>query len=171
MIIVEGMDNAGKTTLVDRLSEDLKLLRISNRKRPTGLTDMYWYAISMVELSKQYPTIFDRWQIISEPIYGPICRGTDWPSQADLYALEAMTTAVNPLIIYCRPPDEVILNFGDRPQMEGVIDQAKQLIAAYDRAIERLEKSGWFGVLRYDYKTDTYEVLRKQVLDFFEKVD
>ncbi len=40
-----------------------------------------------------------------------------------------------PLIIYCRPPEEKIFNFGDREQMYGVFEKRIDLLFAYDTPV------------------------------------
>lgn len=157
MIIVEGCDNSGKSTLINQLSEDLKLLVVANRRRPTCTGDVVMWTCDAIRLGSRYPTIFDRWQPISEPIYGPICRGTMWPDSNTLKSLHSLT--IGALVVYCRPPDHVILNFGDRPQMEGVIKNAKEIIKAYDLRMAMLP----FPVIQYDYTQDDYKVLREAV--------
>lgn len=162
MIVVEGMDNTGKTTLISKLAEELKLLSITNRRRPQRREDVFHYTANMTMLSLHFSTIFDRWQAISEPIYGPICRGIGFLEDGDTDYLHAVTRVANPLIIYCRPQDSTILNFGERDQMEGVIDNGRELITAYDLEMETVAK--WFPVIRYDFERDTYDSIRDQAL-------
>lgn len=162
MIIIEGCDNSGKTTLIQRLAEELKLLSITNRRRPQQREDVFNYTANMVMLSLHFSTIFDRWQAISEPIYGPICRGIGYLEPGDTDYLHAVAQVANPLIIYCRPQDSTILNFGERDQMEGVIENGRKLIEAYDHEMEHVAR--WFPVVRYDFERDTYDSIRDQAL-------
>jgi len=167
MLIVEGCDNAGKTTLVAQLSADLRLLTLNNRQRPLTLQDSKDYLHLTAPLASRFKTIFDRWQPISEPIYGPICRGVHLFSPQDIayqhYYLQECK--LKPVIIYCRPSDGKILNFGDREQMEGVIENAKKIIDGYDRMMAWIEDQ-WFPVVRYDYEHDTYDSLKEKVLGY-----
>jgi len=162
MIVVEGCDNSGKTTLIQRLAEELKLLSITNRRKPQQRADVFHYTTDMVMLSLHYSTIFDRWQAISEPIYGPICRGIGYLESGDTDFLHRVAQVAKPLLIYCRPRDSTILNFGERDQMAGVIENGPRLIAAYDREIKYASR--WFPVVRYDFERDTYDSLRDQAL-------
>lgn len=124
IIICEGMDNTGKTTLAKRLSVSLGI-PYHYRTRPRNLEEA---AQQIRDTPRE--CVVDRWAPISEPIYGPICRGSTWMSIIDKAHLMSITPDYT--LVYCRPPRQTILNFGTRYQMEGVIQHADQLIDAYD---------------------------------------
>lgn len=168
MIIVEGCDNSGKTTLVSALSGDLRLLSIVNRQRPLSLQDSYAYLTRVLPLALRFATIFDRWQPISEPIYGPICRGVHLFNDAHIQNQFRMTKnmALQPLVIYCRPSIEKIMDFGEREQMAGVIENAPAIVAAYDHQIEWLKQH--FPVVRYDFERDTYDHIKQVALEHLQ---
>lgn len=78
IIIVEGPDGAGKTTLINKLLatyKDSKVFKFSNPKNPNE-EQLSMYANALVAAAKECETvIFDRsW--FSELVYGPIVRGT-----------------------------------------------------------------------------------------------
>lgn len=129
LIIVEGMDNTGKTTLANRLADDLKLVLVSNKKRPESFQDIKEYCTKICELAENRHVITDRWAPISEKIYGPICRDSHIYKDENE---EEFETQVHTFIIYCRPTIKTIKEFGNRSQMEGVIEKADELIKAYD---------------------------------------
>ena len=156
MIIVEGCDNAGKTTLVHKLSDELRLLTVLNRRRPKSLQDSWDYLIRLMPLASWYPCILDRFMAVSEPIYGPICRGVQLYDKASIrqqfeFAAKSLKGSL-PLLIYCRPRQDLILNFGDRPQMDGVVQNAHMLIDAYDTQIVWLRDVVGIPVVLYDYE-------------------
>ena len=62
----------------------------------------------------------------------------------------------NPIFIYCRPKKENVLDFGDREQMEGVIEQSKKLLEAFDNLYNRMIQNE-FDIFRYDYNVSTPE--------------
>ena len=62
----------------------------------------------------------------------------------------------NPIFIYCRPKKENVFNFGDREQMEGVIEQSKKLLEAFDNLYNRMIQNE-FDIFRYDYNVSTPE--------------
>lgn len=162
MIIVEGCDNTGKSTLVAKLAEDLKLLVINNKRRPKDYTEASNYLHQVMTSFPGIPTILDRLCTISEPVYGPICRNTHIYSQAQLRGDLDFLLRHNPTIIYCRPPVATILGFGDRPQMEGVKDNARSIIGAYDLTIDQLALQG-FRVVHWDYTNYDYKWIKQKV--------
>lgn len=112
MIIVEGPDGAGKTTLINRLSEELDL-PIAPRvvsKEAEAMVDLKAWTENNVKLGFQ-ATIFDRHRLISEPIYGPALRDTDEPGFDDpVWFINMMYNLydLDPVIIYCLPPFETV---------------------------------------------------------------
>ena len=168
MIIVEGCDNTGKSTLVQKLSGDLKLLTINNRRRPESISDSWDYLYAVAPLAARFPTIADRWQPISEPIYGPICRNTQIFSLREIELQHEYLTSWDalkkPTLIFCRPPLDRILQFGTREQMEGVIDNARRIVSAYDTEMARLEHhTNYFNIVRWDFAHDSYDDLLSRV--------
>ncbi len=164
MIIVEGMDNSGKTTLVQRLSIDLKLLVLNNRRRPKEAQDIKDYVDMITPLCRTFPTILDRFAPISEPIYGPICRNSHLLTEGEVHDLLQHISIYNkPLVIYCRPDKDRILKFDDSiEQMDGVIKHAPALVEAYDRSMKNLQMN-WFTVFYYDWEFDSYDSLVHQI--------
>lgn len=158
LIIVEGCDNSGKTALARKLAADLRLLLMNNRKLPTSIEDMVVYRMMVSQVCQHFPTILDRFSLISEPIYGPICRQVDILPSADAIVQLHKLDTPRLIIIYCRPRDECILRFGEIEQMDSVVDHAPELIAAYDRVMKTLSQAG-FMVLHYDWEQDSYDSL------------
>lgn len=149
MIVVEGMDNTGKTTLVSQLREKyLFPVLVSSRYYETENRTEKWvrWIYKMMELSRDEHIIFDRFPLISEHVYGPILRGknvlAEHPAWPDLLGKFG---GLEPLIIYCRPPMEHVLNWRERPQMGGVKEQSEKLLKAYDEAMR------FFWPTHYDY--------------------
>lgn len=112
MIVVEGPDGAGKTTLINTLASELKL-PIAPRvvsKDAEAMTDLMQWVDENLHAGWQ-PTIFDRHRLISEPIYGPILREDFEPGFSDPQWFEPRLRAfygLNPVIIYCLPDFEVV---------------------------------------------------------------
>lgn len=146
MIILEGMDNSGKSKLAVHLSEIFELPLIHS---PKDRSNMVNDALTMLVLNPR--AVLDRFSVISESIYGLIIRGRigfdDYNAQWGFY-MDRLARC-KPLIIYCRPSDEKILDFGEGEQMYGVIANAEELIAAYDAFMTKWRKRFW--IYRYDF--------------------
>ena len=156
MLIFTGMDNSGKTTLVNKASQELgypvvKSLGPNHSKDEKHL----WFLDQMTrEVSFPNSVIFDRFLPFEEMVYGKVLRGDPIYSLDDPYMKSLKE--LNPLIVYTRPPSEVIFNFGDREQMEGVIETKEKLLAAWDDLMWKLMARGWY-VQVYDYTTELEE--------------
>ena len=136
MIIVEGPDGSGKTTLVNWLKEELQL-EVSPRvvsKETRALIDLQTWVDNNLELGL-VPRIFDRHRLISEPIYGPILRDDAEPGFDSLSWLGprmARFYNLKPLIIYCLPSmAEVMKNLRNDPDNIAVIDRAERIYRSY----------------------------------------
>lgn len=120
MIIVEGPDSSGKSTLVEKLKDRLHLVHIKPIKHgpPVDAKDLYERAKHiLMEATKHQKnnTIVDRFGLIGESIYGPVCRGKDmWVEIPDKkQEIFSAFNTLNPFIIYCRPPANIIANLAN----------------------------------------------------------
>lgn len=151
MIVIEGPDNSGKSTLGEYLSQQLQTpLRHSEKPNPE------WTALEALEHScrqlRPQQAILDRIYVISEYIYGPICRGRS--ALAEQHARAMLDLYSRPyLIIYCRPRMDTILRNGGREQMEGVLDNHQKIVEAYDSLMEELARFSCCKILRYDWQS------------------
>lgn len=150
MIIVEGMDNTGKTTLIKSLVKDLDLTHIKSPGPKDSLASFSWVIESLKEKRKNI--IYDRYFLISERVYGPVLRGEDVFGDYT-FDLVSLMLRKSPLIIYCRPPELTIKDWGDRDQMAGVKSQYSSLLTRYDWIIELIGEIACNSTLvhKYDY--------------------
>jgi len=168
ILIVEGMDNTGKTTLCDQLSRAFDLPLIHSIGGPgissKEMTD--WIKLWLHRGRAIGGIVIDRLSLISEPIYGELLRGQSNLDPEDARETWALVAEMSPTIIYCRPPlDTILRSMEDRPQMSGVVDNALRLIRDYDQAFLHLHT--WGGVpsyLRYNWDADP------QALDLIEEI-
>lgn len=149
MIIVEGMDNTGKSTLAKLLSDTFQLPVVDRQGRPETDDEMMQQIMSFLLLDP--PAILDRHPLISERVYGLILkdrRDIFQPPLTFSFYLERLLRD-DPLIIYCRPLVSSILNF-DKDQMRGVKERAEALVEFYDAFMDQL-KDMCFNIYTYDY--------------------
>lgn len=153
MIIVTGMDNSGKTTLAVKVSQELGIPLVKSLGPNHTKDEKHLWFLDQMTRETIFPnsTIFDRFLPLEEMVYGKVLRGDPIYSLDDPFMKSLKD--LNPFIIYTRPSSEVIFNFGDREQMEGVIETKEKLLAAWDDLMWKLINSGW-NVQTYDYTVD-----------------
>ena len=102
--------------------------------------------------------ILERFSILEELVYGNVLRNhskfrlddMDWVRDYDF------------IIVYCRPEDELIYNFGDREQMAGVIEEKEKLVEAWDNLIIDLARMG-FVIIPYDWTKMNLDSITKMI--------
>ncbi|WNO27814.1 thymidylate kinase [Microbacterium phage Huwbert] len=160
MIIVEGPDGAGKSTLIRELV-DVTGFEVAPRvvsKETEAMVDLKVWVEDNLDLGP-HDAIYDRYRLISEFIYGPTLRITQQPGFTDpdwvLHHLSKLYKN-DPIIIYCLPPlDTVRYNLEGDADNTRVVDHIQQIYTAY------LERASMDLIMRphrtiiHDY-TDTY---------------
>jgi hypothetical protein len=161
MIVVEGPDGAGKTTLINQLVE-LTGLPVAPRvvsKEAKAMVDLVQWVADNLDAGWQ-PTIFDRHRLISEPIYGPIFREQPMEGFSNpLWFLDRLRSfyELEPLIIYCLPPlSTIYANIMTDPD-NAIYHEDPSLVhkvwGAYYNKITTEKALGLFSFV-YDYTQD-----------------
>lgn len=155
MLIIEGPDNSGKTTLCTDLRKRLGIPVVhSERPNPAWGAERILAHSNHQLLPKRI--IRDRIYVISEYVYGRVIRGGS--ALRGLHADALMDLYQRPyLIIYCRPDDRAILDSQGREQMEGVLDKHQAIIQEYDKLMGEVALN--CKVVRYDYQSDRVDDL------------
>lgn len=159
MIIVEGPDGAGKTTLIKSLQE-LTGFEVAPRvvsKETKALFDLQVWVEENLDTGDQ-DIIYDRYRLISEFIYGPVLRVQQQPGFTDLdWTLNMLSQLyeLEPIIIYCLPPLDVVkANLANDPDNTQVVNHIEQIYTAY------LQRASLDVIMRptrtilYDYTED-----------------
>lgn len=158
MIIVEGPDACGKSTLAKRIVEELDI--------PThhfgGPPDTEKEAVNRCELilDQRGLVVFDRVIMISEPIYSLIRSS---PNLLAKYEYIKPLLELNPLIIYCRIYHGSQINRLNRDQSskdyksEGHINQVTRHIDDLNKSYDYIMRS--IPHLFYDFEKMPVEVI------------
>lgn len=181
MVIVEGPDGAGKSTLCKKLLEDFhgelgsswyntipireKLSggRIVARVANAIAVDWSWRGMSQEVL---YDRLF-----FSELVYGPVLRGSCAFTRSQAHEVVETLWGMKVPVIYCRSDVPTMRkNIRKKPQLEGVPEQFDQIVKEYDFL---LGKGYWDEVhpVVYDYnyqEPSTYDTIHTMVTAHLE---
>ena len=154
LVIIEGPDGGGKTTLLKTLRERLskQAFFIQSNSKIKTTEELVAYSKFLVEAPDELTIITDRYPFFSEAVYGPLLRQKDL-SMASIDSGEASKIGVrdNSLVIYCRPPWPTLKrNLENEPQRKGVKEKILFITKKYDTIIEEV-KFGGVPVIQYDY--------------------
>jgi len=157
MIIIEGMDNSGKTTLAKTLAAHFDWPLVHSPGYCPGMID--WTKKALLEDTIK---IYDRFPLISEAVYGPILRNNNSFNSEKGKALISLFYDRKPLIIYCNPPVKIIeRRMGE--QMEGVKKHLGDLIISYNEHIRFLQQFNFYVVF-YNYTDPSDDAVVKAVV-------
>lgn len=164
MIILEGPDNSGKSTLARELANLTRYLVIHPGGAPI---DAAHEIQCMEEQFKQsgLNVIHDRVTCISQPVYNTM-RNTSGPSIGTCKHIFKLLNHRHNLIIYCRPPNEIVLSMQnhvvkshDSPEHIKLVEaNQEKLVASYDLLFSLVPH------IKYDYTIDSAEDLAKLLL-------
>lgn len=156
MIIVLGFDNTGKSTLSHTIAKDFDR-KVINSLGPVPKSKQ----VEFMNESIENEGLHERFPFFEELVYGPILREESNFNFNEPIALKLKLK--EPTIVYCRPPREEILNWGQREQMDGVIEGSIALLNAWDELMFHLIADDW-NVLPYDWTQDgAYNELKERI--------
>ena len=148
MIILEGTDNTGKTTLAQDLVARFHHLGLYMVKSPGSGPTLGDWIIKELKKNDQ-AAIYDRF-FFSEYVYGPVLRGKVCYTRTQDPEMVRLMCKAQPVVIWCsRPPERIAVSFDEREQMEGVVDNLKQIEEKYQQVM-----LGYLYLLRYFVKYD-----------------
>ena len=157
LIILEGPDCGGKTTLMRELTQSHELLAVHNGPFPRLSSAQLprFYVEAMMPMLHGYQSmVFDRsW--LSEPIYGLAFRnGTDRVGPANRRHLERIAMKHGGVVVLCLPPWEAVkTKWLERKKADSeaeYLDKIEQLKIVYDRYVD-LQHATDLPVVVYDY--------------------
>lgn len=161
IFVVEGPDNAGKTTLAHRLAKALSGVYIKSEVKPNDTSFVQAFEAWTESAAMLFPAvILDRHHWISAPVYDHILRGR---SRVDTFAATMACGALN--VIYCRPRDSTISDFSpDISQLAGVQEHIGAIIKMYDQLFRGVSRGLFRTLKEYDYQQDSFDSILKHVM-------
>lgn len=157
MIILEGPDGGGKTTLLNRLCKDTGLPAHERASDSVAgpKVDLYaWTVRDMHSWRNSKVSIYDRHPLTSEHIYGPTVRHDLRPGfeMGNAYLAEMRRQLrTQALVLICLPPFEVVEQNvkNEIEQMPGVIENIRHIYDCYVAMLHVWPLDS--HIARYDY--------------------
>ncbi len=165
LIVVEGVDGAGKTTLIDSLASHSKrpFWRIQGLNPYRDSAPLESFLRWLKTIPPHVDIVCDRIPLISEPIYGTILRSFDRMEYLGAKEIDEFFQLPHLRIIYCRPSRyKLIDSVQKNPQLAGVVEHLDALLNQYDLRMACLTRT--YGI---HIRTHDFTVPVKSFDDFF----
>ncbi len=159
MLIIEGLDGSGKTTLINHLRMDNKKVLIPENI----LNSFVKYQNLLKELSSD--SMMDR-SFISEMVYGKVLSNKTKLTEEEYQQLLSLYSKNNSIIIYLYAPKEILL-------MRRTSDKKDQFVLSkfYEKLLDEFEyRLNQAHTFLPTYKINTYENDENQVLSKVKKL-
>jgi len=151
-IIIEGMDNSGKSTLAAKISDKLKMPIYHPGPAPVTVSAAEVHLQEQKDMSKCF-LLFDRVTCMSDAVYNP-------ERLSDLYLSYRKQMSNSNIVIYCRPPVRTIVDFSNHEvkdydseeHLKKVIDGMHEYIHRYDAMMNVMPH------IKYDWTDDQVNI-------------
>lgn len=168
MIIIEGPDGAGKTTLVKQLQEEYGF--DVGERGTEDRTKLYLYTVRDTHKAVRGavnpyapPLIWDR-LFYSELVYYPYTTGKCRFNQEQINYFTRMIDALRCPVVLCLPPEHLVVESvedPDRQEMDGVKENIRTIYHGYEQLYRDLifpDHTFW-----YDYTRDAFTQLKQYI--------
>jgi adenylate kinase family enzyme len=159
MMIIEGPDGSGKTTLAFRLAKMMECDRIHAGGPANTSSELRGRMDFQLEF---FGHILDRASVVSEQVYGPIVRGKMLISKKEMRCYEEKFIDGGWILIYCRPRIETLIEYVES-DMEEEIQQSAKTYKTTDHA-EKVRRHIGTITERYDEVIGSFKDRGMEVL-------
>jgi hypothetical protein len=141
VIILEGPDGGGKTTLARHLNEKYGYVTMKTSQPKDGEDLFTSYTTSLLQATGSWrPIVFDR-HYLGEPVYGPIMRDADLLGTRGRRLLERLIVSRGVHLVLCLPTWEKLLQAWKDKNGDDYLrneDQLAKINTAYHRQLEKI---------------------------------
>lgn len=159
LILVEGADGSGKTTLVSQLSNDFPTLRIN--RNHGNIKEFYNNLICMKE-----DVVLDR-SFITDVVYRLALDDGIEPDDIDMFYMDCIL--LYSIVIYCKTPTQYddAMHRGE----DNITDlkTAQKISRYYDAVMKFINTRTSTHVIKYDWHLDRPETLVSTIKDVINK--
>lgn len=155
-IIIEGPDGSGKTGLYHRLVVGYGFRAAGHDGGPPKDAADAWSRLAW--LGAYSPAVRDRCPAISDIIYSELLEREAMVDPADYWK---WLDVFSPVVIFCRPPLEVILSHAiiekphkARGHVDAIKNKRSRLVELYDRTAAIVQQRSHCPVFIYNYTVD-----------------
>jgi hypothetical protein len=180
MIICEGPDGGGKTTLARAIAKQCGMEyrrppaeALTSSGGPTGVALYDWWSRELIRPTEErVGGVYDRCFFISEPIYqlAQVERDLIVPGSVIQRGILDLW-AEGPMIVFCLPPfDQSLSNViqDGRASLKGLENKHLEKVDFLYWATLALWQNGLFETISYDYTNDTPDFVYERVTAWVE---
>lgn len=150
IIVLEGCDCAGKTTLAKHLCRELQAEYVHFSKPKGKAGHEYMYFLCQANINKNY--VVDRF-MLGEQVYGPLFRGKSTINQEEQFYIEHKMKAMGCVLFWCDPGlAEIMKNIKIRGDDHVKVKDCKKIRNQYIKVLQQTT----LPVNRYNYTTMSY---------------
>lgn len=173
LVILEGPDGAGKTTLAEMICQEARKpatarnVLIRNHGAYPGMLNVAGQYLASIEAATEMRAplvVMDRsW--ISEPIYGAAMRGgANRIKQLDAQYLEMKAREAGALLVFCLPPFEQCRRAWESRRTIEYVGDVDRLRQVYDGYCEAFDSVFRIQKVLYDWTLSDSQTLLNEVL-------
>ena len=150
IIIIEGPDGSGKTTLAEQISKQTKFPIVHRSQPKTEEEKKNMMGTYLLAIKEHKNVIFDRcWY--SEMAYGPVMRDESIISYPEMYALERALARGGAILIHCTGP-EPTLWMRCQNRGEEYVTSRDDFKAIFRNYVDIMSTPHLIPVVTYEYK-------------------